>query len=107
MQANDCPPGVLQPILDRIHLETLGSFTFYRDELSKRGFEEISIDPMLHQLRAHYSGIGVELKDRYEEAVKLCGQSYVDNMRAGLDHWINGSDNGYLAWGIMHFQKRA
>jgi ubiquinone/menaquinone biosynthesis C-methylase UbiE len=26
MQADDCPDGVLQPVLDRIHLESLGSF---------------------------------------------------------------------------------
>src|SRR6056297_2322353 len=31
MQTDDCPEGVLQPILDRIHLETLGSPGFYRE----------------------------------------------------------------------------
>jgi sarcosine/dimethylglycine N-methyltransferase len=30
MQADDCPPGVLQPVYDRIHLESLGSVRFYR-----------------------------------------------------------------------------
>ena len=33
MQSEDCPPDVLQPILDRIHLETLGSVEFYRRNL--------------------------------------------------------------------------
>src|SRR5690606_12753672 len=30
MQADDCPPGVLAPVLERLHLESLGSFAFYR-----------------------------------------------------------------------------
>jgi len=105
MQADDCPDGVLQPILDRIHLETLGSFAFYRAELTKRGFEEVSVQPLVHQLRAHYSRVAEELRARYDEAVSWSGQDYVDNMLKGLGYWVDGADNGYLAWGIIHFRK--
>jgi len=105
MQADDCPDGVLQTILDRIHLETLGSFVFYREELAIRGFQKISVQPMLSQLGTHYARIGKELHDRYDEAIELSGQTYVDNMLRGLGHWVAGADQGYLAWGIMHFRK--
>jgi sarcosine/dimethylglycine N-methyltransferase len=105
MQADDVPDGVLQPILDRIHLSTLGSFAFYREEFAKRGFEEVKMTPMLEQLRTHYFRVGEELKSRYDEIVKLSGQAYVDNMLRGLDHWVAGADKGYLAWGILHFRK--
>lgn len=105
MQADDCPDGVLQPILDRIHLETLGSFAFYRKELAIRGFQEVSVQPMLGQLRTHYARIGRELRNRYDKAVELSGKSYVDNMLRGLEHWVAGADQGYLAWGILHFKK--
>src|SRR6056297_454104 len=40
MMADDCPQGVLQPILDRIHLETLGSPGFYREQARKLGMVE-------------------------------------------------------------------
>ena len=105
MQADDCPDGVLQPVLNRIHLETLGSFTFYRKELTRRGFSEVSVQPKLNQFRTHYARIGEELQARYDEAVQLSGQNYVDNMLRGLAHWVAGADDGYLAWGIMHFRK--
>ena len=105
MQADDCPDGVLQPILDRIHLKNLGSFAFYRKELKRRGFHEVSVEPMLNQFRTHYARVGEELQARYDEAVKLSGQTYVDNMLRGLAHWVSGADDGYLAWGIMHFRK--
>ncbi|MCF3629629.1 methyltransferase domain-containing protein [Thalassospiraceae bacterium LMO-SO8] len=105
MQADDVPDGVLQPILDRIHLTTLGSFAFYRDEFAKRGFSEVRLSPMLNQLRTHYFRVGEDLKRRYDEIVRLSGKTYVDNMLRGLDHWVNGADKGYLAWGILHFKK--
>lgn len=105
MQSDDCPEGVLQPILDRINLETMGSFAFYQRELEVRGFEKVSVRPMLSQLKTHYSRIGEEVQNRYDVAVSLSGKEYVDNMLRGLGHWVNGADEHYLAWGIMHFRK--
>jgi sarcosine/dimethylglycine N-methyltransferase len=58
-------------------------------------------------LRMHYSRVGQALKDRYDEAVKLSGQTYVDNMIKGLQHWVDGADRGYLAWGIMDYRLTA
>ena len=105
MQADDCPVGVLQPILDRIHLKNMGSFGFYREELAKRGFVEISVQPMLGQLKTHYSRISEEVRGRYGLAVSLSGKVYVDNMLRGLEYWVDGAEKNYLAWGIIHFKK--
>jgi len=105
MQADDCPKGVLQPILDRIHLETLGSIAFYRQELAARGFEEIAVLPMTGNLRTHYARVAEVLRQRRAEIVGLSGETYVTNMLRGLGHWVNGADAGYLAWGILHFRK--
>lgn len=107
MQSDDCPDGVLQPILDRIQLSTLASFAFYRTELEKRGFREAAIECLTDQLRTHYSRIGQDLKDRYDDAVERSGRTYVDNMIKGLRHWVDGADRGYLAWGIMDFRLAA
>jgi SAM-dependent methyltransferase len=107
MQSDDCPEGVLQPILDRIQLSTLASIGFYRAELGARGFEETGTEPLTDQLRMHYSRVGQALKDHYDEAVKLSGQTYVDNMIKGLQHWVDGADRGYLAWGIMDYRLTA
>jgi sarcosine/dimethylglycine N-methyltransferase len=95
---------VLGPILDRIQLSTLASFGFYRKELRQRGFEEVFVDQLTNHLRTHYMRVGQALKDRYDEAVALSGQTYVDNMIEGLQHWVDGADRGYLAWGIMDYR---
>lgn len=104
MQADDCPDGVLQPILDRIHLETLGSFGFYDAELGKRSFEKIEVKVLTHQLRRHYWRVGEELKANYERLSKGASTDYLDNMIKGLGHWVDGADEGYLAWGVMHYR---
>jgi cyclopropane fatty-acyl-phospholipid synthase-like methyltransferase len=107
MQSDSCPDGVLQPILDRIQLSTLASFGFYRAELGASGFEESNTEDLTDQLRMHYWRVGRALKDRYDEAVALSGQTYVDNMIKGLQHWVDGADRGYLAWGIMDYRLTA
>ena len=105
MQSDGCPAGVLQPILDRIQLSTLGSPGFYRAELAKRGFRENGFDELTGQLRTHYSRIQRELIAHYDAAVARSGRTYVDNMIKGLQHWVDGADKGYLAWGIMDFER--
>jgi len=104
MQADDCPEGVLQPILDRIHLETLGSFGFYDRELKARGFEKLDVREMTHQLRRHYWRVGEELKANYDRLTEGSSTTYLDNMIKGLGHWVDGADKGYLAWGVMHYR---
>ena len=107
MQSDNCPPGVLQPILDRIHLETLVSVEYYRDQLCQRQFEEVAVLEKVDDMRTHYARVGEELRDNYDGICALSGADYFDNMLRGLDHWVEGADNGHLAWGIMHFRKPA
>lgn len=105
MQSDDCPPDVLQPILDRIHLDSLASPGFYRKTLAGLGFEEIGFEEHTDQLRNHYARVRVELEARRDDMIGRCGEDYVTRMLAGLDHWVAGADRGHLAWGILHFRK--
>lgn len=104
MQSDDCPAGVLGPVLARIHLETLGSFAFYRRELSRLGFEEIGVEDLTPQLGRHYHRVREELLGRYDEMTSKASKAYVDRMLEGLAHWVSAEAKGYLAWGILHFR---
>jgi sarcosine/dimethylglycine N-methyltransferase len=107
MQADDCPDGVLQAVLERIHLETLGSFAFYREQAQRLGWEEIDIIDLTPQLVTHYTRVRQELANRREELQGKVSDDYIDRMIQGLGHWVNAGDSGYLAWGIMRFRKPA
>lgn len=106
MQTDNCPPDVLQPVLDRIHLDSLASPGFYRKTLDGLGFDEIGFSEMTDQIRNHYARVRTELEARREEMIARCGSDYVTTMLTGLGHWVNAADRGHLTWGIFHFQKR-
>jgi ubiquinone/menaquinone biosynthesis C-methylase UbiE len=105
MQTDTCPEGVLQPILDRIRLQTLASPSFYREELSRLGFTELSFDDHTEQLARHYSRVLAETERREADLRRLISREYIDRMKTGLQHWIDGGHNGYLCWGIFHFRS--
>jgi sarcosine/dimethylglycine N-methyltransferase len=106
MQADDCPAGVLQPVLDRIHLESLGSFGFYREQARRLGWDEVGILDLSPHLVRHYTRVRQELALRRETLEVAVSREYIDRMIRGLAAWIDAGDNGYLTWGIMHFRKR-
>lgn len=107
MQADDCPEGVLGPVLNRIHLDSLGSFAFYRQQARRLGWAEIAVIEHNRQLVNHYTRVRQELTRRREELANKVSADYIDRMVQGLGHWIDAGSNGYLAWGIMYFRKPA
>ncbi len=106
MQDDRCPDGVLQPILERIHLDTLGAPAFYIQTLAQLGLEDLGYEDQTPQLVSHYSRVLRETQVREAEINKVVSSGYIDRMKKGLRHWIDGGKKGYLAWGIFHFRKR-
>lgn len=105
MRADDCPPGVLGPILERIHLPDLGSPAFYTETANKLGWRDLGFEEMTGQLVNHYTRV---LETTEAEADRLRGKvsdAYIDRMKNGLRHWIEGGKAGHLAWGVFLFEK--
>jgi sarcosine/dimethylglycine N-methyltransferase len=107
MQADDCPPGVLGPVLDRIHLDSLGSFAFYRAQAQRLGWQEIAVRDLTHQLVRHYTRVREVLTANRARLRAHVSDGYIDRMIAGLGHWIEAGQRGFLAWGILQFGKPA
>jgi sarcosine/dimethylglycine N-methyltransferase len=105
MQADDCPDGVLQPVLDRLHLSSLASIGFYREQARLRGWTELGVQELTPQLIAHYARVREVLTARRDELSGKISREYVDRMIAGLGHWVDAGSKGYLSWGILHFKK--
>jgi sarcosine/dimethylglycine N-methyltransferase len=105
MQADDCPAGVLQPVLNRIHLDSLGSLDFYRQQARRLGWEELGVVDLTPQLVTHYTRVRQELAKRREALTGKVSDEYMDRMIQGLGYWVDAGDNNYLSWGILHFYK--
>ena len=105
MQSSDIPKSALKPVLDRIHLESLGSFGFYLESAFKNGLGYGKITDLSSHLTTHYKRVLGETERRYDEMISLCGKAYIDTMLKGLGYWVEAGEKGYLAWGIMNFVK--
>jgi len=105
MQTDDCPEGVLDPILARIHLPSLGSPGFYRETAQELGWEDLGFADYTPHLPLHYGRVLEELQGREEELRGKVSDEYIENMKTGLRHWVDGGNSGYLTWGILHFRK--
>ena len=105
MQTYDCPKGILKPIIDRIQLDSMGSFGFYLEQGRKLGVKKTEVQNLSEHLTTHYQRVMEETQDRYDEMIESCGKEYIDKMIEGLKHWVEAGENNYLSWGIVHMSK--
>ncbi len=105
MQTDNCDEQVLQPIYERINLSSLGSPSFYRETCRKNGLKEVGFEEMPHHLTNHYYRVLKETEAREDELEGDVSRNYIDNMKKGLQNWVNGGKKGHLTWGIFHFRK--
>ena len=108
MQADDCPRGVLDPILARIHLVSLGSVAVYRVHAAEAGLELVSFDDHTPQLVTHYTAVRRATTLRTGELLEAGVEAgYLERMIAGLGHWIEGGKKRHLRWGVFTIVKPA
>ncbi len=105
MQADDCADGVLAPVLQRLHLTSLGSVGIYREAARRLGWKELLARDLTPSLVTHYTRVRQELAVRRRELVGRISEAYIDRMIAGLGAWIDAGSRGHLSWGILHFRK--
>lgn len=104
MQTYDCPKSILKPVLDRIHLDSLGSYGFYVEQARKLGVNKSEVTNLSEHLTTHYQRVMEETQKRYDEMVDACGKEYIDTMIQGLKHWVDAGKNDHLSWGIIHMK---
>ena len=103
MKADECPEEVLQPILDRLHLDSLGSPDYYRETAAEVRLREVGFEDHTEHLPTHYARVLQETENREDELSEVVSRDYLERMKKGLGHWIEGGRKGHLTWGIYHF----
>lgn len=105
MQTKNCDEEVLKPVYQRIQLSSLGTPNFYIKEAEKNNLTFKHFREMPNQLTNHYEKILMETRKNKDKLKGKVSDSYLNNMKEGLQHWIDGGKNGNLTWGIFHFRK--
>lgn len=107
MKSDSCPDGVLQPILDRLHLSDLSSPAIYKQYASELGWEDLGFEPFPQYLVQHYSSVLARTQEMEERLLEDISSDYIERMKRGLQYWIDGGAAGHLAWGVFLFRKSA
>ena len=106
MQSDDCPRGVLAPVLYRIHLKELGSVNKYRKIAQKIGWQDFQVWEMPEQLINHYKAVFETLQEKHDQLLDAkVSRPYLYRMKTGLTHWIKAGERGYLNWGVFLLVK--
>ena len=107
MESGNCARADLEPVLARIHLETLGSPQFYEKTAKANGLELVAWEEKTPQLIRHYSRVAEELSSQRANLAGRVSEAYIDRMLTGLANWVRAGEAGCLAWGLLHFRKPA
>ncbi|MCH9807190.1 MAG: methyltransferase domain-containing protein [Alphaproteobacteria bacterium] len=105
MESGNCGREDLEPVLARIHLDTLGSPAFYEKTAKGQGLEFVDWQEKTPQLIRHYSRVGQELAAQRAGLKGKVSEDYIDRMLVGLGNWVKAGEKGCLAWGFLHFKK--
>lgn len=98
---------VLAPILQRLNLESLGDYCAYREAFAEAGVPGLIFEDLTEQMVMHYSRVLEELESREGQLKGKVSDEYVENMKVGLEHWIEGGKSGLLQWGVMQLHKKS
>jgi sarcosine/dimethylglycine N-methyltransferase len=105
MQAENADPETLKPVLERIHLDSLGSLSFYRQSGERHSLQFKEFEDFTPQLVRHYTRVAEELTRQRPALKEKVSEAYIERMLKGLLAWQNAGKAGQLVWGIQQFQK--
>jgi glycine/sarcosine/dimethylglycine N-methyltransferase len=91
----------LVPILDRLSLDTMATPDFYRRQLYRLGMRTVRFHEFANHLPRHYQRVLDETEHRAGDLAGQVSNAYLERMKTGLRHWVDGGDAGNLTWGVF------
>ena len=82
--------------------------SYYNSDDARRselGFQELEFIDLTPHLAIHDGRVLDEVRANEQDLLKQCGAEYIQRIKTGLGHWVDGGRRGYLQWGILHSRK--
>ena len=105
IQHEDCPPEVLEPVLARFHLDSLGTVRFYRETAKELGWHELQVIDLSENLVTHYERLLHELELRWKDLVGEFREEYFEGLREGMQSWVSAGKDGNFKWAMFHYKN--
>lgn len=104
IQDEDCPPEVLEQVLARFELESLGTVNFYRESAKELGWRELEVIDLSGNLVTHYERLLQELERRHDELLGEFREEFLEGLRNGMQSWVTAGKKGNFKWAMFHYQ---
>ena len=105
IQHEDCPPEVLEPVLTRLHLDSLGSVESYRKSAKELGWRELQVIDLSANLVTNDERLLQELDRRQEDLRGEFPEGYLEGLRQGMESWVSAGKEGNFKWAMFHYQN--
>ena len=105
IQHEDCPPEILEPVLARFHLDSLGTVKFYQEAAKELGWRELQVIDLSGNLVTHYERLLQELERRHDDLLGEFPQEYLEGLRHGMQSWVSAGNEGNFKWAMFHFRN--
>lgn len=105
IQKEDCPLEVLEPVLARFHIDSLGTVRFYRETALELGWRESQVIDLSGNLVTHYERLLQELEHRYRNLLGEFSEGYLERVRHGMQTWVSAAKEGNFKWAMFHYQN--
>lgn len=105
MATETAPAKVLQPMLDRANLVSFGTVASYLKDAQDAGFVDLGYEDRTPDFLTNYRTIVAETRGRHDELKQEISEEFLAKIGNGMQHWVDGAENGHMVWGSFHFKK--
>lgn len=105
MQTSGAPQAALRPVLQRIHLSSMGRVELYAELGDVAALTMLLFEDLTEHLTEHYRLVQKELVRKRAELEGKVSLDYLERMESGLGLWVEAGKSHYLQWGIFLFQR--
>ncbi|WP_171169046.1 cyclopropane-fatty-acyl-phospholipid synthase family protein [Streptomyces sp. I05A-00742] len=105
MAAEGTPADALRPVVARLGVDALATPSFYREQLTGLGLDDVGFDDRSEQLVRHYVRLTEETEARKDALRDLISPEYLQQLLVNLPLWVDAARQGRLRWGIFHARR--
>lgn len=96
--------GLMEVMMSRLSLSSLGSVESYTSAFVGRGFRDLGYWDGFENFATHYRKVGDEL-ERKRKGMQGVDEAVIEKQAVGMRNWVRAAEEGCVDWGIFCFGR--
>ncbi|KAL8715447.1 MAG: hypothetical protein Q9220_000781 [cf. Caloplaca sp. 1 TL-2023] len=103
--AFDRQPKLMETMMGRLHLSSVGTVAGYKELFKERGFEDLGYWDGMKNFETHYRKAGEDMEKQKSEMKGMNAQE-VERHLVGMRTWVKAAEEGCVDWGVFCFRRQ-